>query len=110
MSNYQYQPYYNYEGPTLLDPFLEELPPDEVIHLLNSFFEKIGNYFEGVGAKIENIGNDTISITAKITQAECDAIVKKYLNEQLCAKKIPIWIFNQFNDFHWNHNTSKSCF
>lgn len=90
MPNYQYQPYYYYKGPTRSDPFLEELPPDEVSHLLNSFFEKIGNYFESVGAKIENIGNGTVSITAKITQTECDAIVKKCLNEQLCAKKILI--------------------
>ena len=91
MPNYQYQPCYHYKGPTRSDPFPEELMPDEVSHQIRLFFEKIGNYFEDVGAQIGNVGNGTVSITTEITQAECDAIVKNCLNEfHLYAKKILI--------------------
>ena len=89
MPNYQYQPYYQYNGPTHSQPLRDELSPEEAGRRLDLFFAEIGSYFEDVGAVIEPVDTGIVSITAEVTQADCDARVKKCLNSlDLFARKI----------------------
>ena len=80
MPTFRYQPYYKYNGPTLSQPFREELRAEQVQHNMDLFFQDIGHYFTDVGATIEPIDEGFIAITADITQADCDERVKRCLN------------------------------
>ncbi|WP_434026807.1 hypothetical protein [[Pseudomonas] boreopolis] len=90
MPLFKYQPYYQYNGPTLSQPFLEELSADEVKRNIGLFFDEIGSYFADVGATVEPIGGGFIGITADITQDDCDERVKRCLNNlDLFANRVP---------------------
>jgi hypothetical protein len=80
MPVFKYQPYYEYNGPTKSDPFREELSADQIKRNMSLFFDEIGSCFSDVGATIEPVGGGFIGITADITQADCDARVKRCLN------------------------------
>lgn len=80
MPVFKYQPYYKFNGPTLSQPFREELSADDVTRNMSLFYNEIASYFEDVGATVEPIGNGFIAITADISQDECDARVKRCLN------------------------------
>lgn len=89
MPAYKYQPYYSYFGPSHSEPFREKLSADEIERRLELFFSEIGIFFDGIDAVIKTIDSDTISITTALTQQDCDARVKKCLNNlDLYAKKI----------------------
>ncbi|WP_049458538.1 hypothetical protein [Stenotrophomonas maltophilia] len=89
MPLFKYQPYYKYNGPTLSQPFREELNPDQVSHNMSLFFDEIGSYFTDVGATVEAVGGGFIGITADITQDDCDSRVKRCLNNlDLFANRI----------------------
>ena len=90
MPLFKYQPYYKYNGPTLSQPFREELSADDVKRNMSLFFDEIGAHFADVGATVEPVGDGFIGITADITQEDCDARVKRCLNSlDLFANKIP---------------------
>lgn len=80
MPLFKYQPYYKYNGPTLSQPFREELSAEQAGRNINLFFDEVGSYFTDVGATIEPSGDGFICITADITQQDCDERVKRCLN------------------------------
>lgn len=89
MPQFKYKPYYYYNGPTHAEPLREELSADEVSRNMSLFFDEIGDYFKDVGATVEPVGDGFIGITSEITQEECDARVKRCLNNlDLYATKI----------------------
>ena len=90
MPLFRYQPYYQYNGPTLSQPFREELSDYEITRNMELFFNEMGNYFADVGAIIEPLGNGFIGITSEITQDDCDERVARCLNGlDLFAHRIP---------------------
>jgi len=89
MPTYKYRPYYKYSGPTLSQPFREELSEVEVGRRLGLFFEELGNYFDDAGDVIEPVGDGVIGVTTELTEAACDELVKRCLNSlDLFAQKI----------------------
>lgn len=89
MPQFKYKPYYYYNGPTHAEPLREELGADDVSRNMRLFFEEIGHYFADVGAVVEPVDDGCIGITAAITQEDCDARVKRCLNNlDLFATKI----------------------
>lgn len=90
MSIFKYQPYYMYNGPTVSQPFREELSEEQVKFNIDQFFQDLGHFFMDVGAKFEAVGDGFVAITADITQDECDERVKRCLNSlDLYANKAP---------------------
>lgn len=81
MSIYKYQPYYQYDGPSLSQPFREKLTPDEIAYNLECFFSDVDSYFEDDTAKFEKLSNNCIIITSDISESECDERVKNCLND-----------------------------
>lgn len=89
MPIFRYQPYYKYNGPTLSQPFREELSAEQVRHNMNLFFQDIDHYFTDVGAVVGPAGDGFIAITADITQNDCDERVKRCLSSlDLFANKL----------------------
>lgn len=89
MPQFKYKPYYYYNGPTHAEPLREELSEDAVSRNMGLFIEEIGNYFADLGAIVEPLSDGCIGITAEITEEDCDARVKRCLNNlDLYATKI----------------------
>jgi hypothetical protein len=80
MALYKYQPYYRFDGPNRLQPFLEKLTPDEVEDNLECFFSEVERYFEDGTAEFEKLSDSCIGITSDISEDECDERVKGCLN------------------------------
>lgn len=84
-----YKPYYKYNGPTISQPFREELNADEVKKKIELFFNEISHYFTDVEATIAPLDNGVIGINSEISQDECDFRVKRCLNSlDLFANKL----------------------
>lgn len=89
MPIFKYQPRYQYNGPTLSHPLLDELNEDEVERNLRVLREDLKRHFEEIDGKVQTSENGLISITVDLTQRECDDIVAGYLrNLYLVADKI----------------------
>ena len=88
MPLYKYQPFYQYDGPSLAQPFREELSSDEEKINLECFFSEVEGYFDDK-TEFERQEDDFICITSNITQTECDDRVKRCLNSlDLYAKRV----------------------
>lgn len=89
MSIYKYQPYYQYDGVTLAQPFREQLTQEEIEYNIESFFSDIVRYFKDDMATFERVSKNCLEITTDISQEECDARVQLCLNSlDLFANKI----------------------
>lgn len=73
MPLFKYKPYYKYNGPTLAQPFREELDSDEIEECIEGFYNEVESYFN-------DIKDGYIEISANITQDDCDQRVKNCLN------------------------------
>lgn len=80
MSQYKYQPYYQYDGPTHSQPFREELTPEDIEYNIERFFSEIEQYFDEGLAYLEKVSETCIEITTELSEAECDERVKRCLN------------------------------
>lgn len=80
MSIYKYQPYYQYNGAILAQPFRKELTQEEINYNLESFFSDIDSYFEDGTATFERLLENHLEITTDISETECDELVKRCLN------------------------------
>lgn len=91
MPLFKYQPYYEYNGATLAEPFREELSEEEARFNIESFFDEIDMQFTEGEAETERHEDGIIGITADITQKECDERVKYCLNNlDLYANRIKV--------------------
>lgn len=89
MSIYKYQPYYQYDGETLAQPFREKLTEKEIEYNTESFFSDIDRYFKDDMATFERVSKNCLEITTDISETECDERVKQCLNSlDLYAHKI----------------------
>lgn len=81
MSVYKYQPFYQYDGVTLAQPFREELTQEEIEFNIESFFSDIDRYFKDGTATFTRVSKNCLEITTDISETECDERVKKCLND-----------------------------
>lgn len=89
MPQFKYKPFYSYNGPTLAEPFREELSEDEASLNVSRFFDEIEHHFADLEAIFEVDEDGIVSISADITRNDCDARVKRCLNSlDLYATKI----------------------
>lgn len=89
MPIFKYRPRYQYNGPTLSHPLLDELSEDEVERNLRLFVEDLERHFEDMGGRVEALQDGIVSVTVDLTQRECDDIVAGYLrNLYLVADKV----------------------
>lgn len=88
MNRYRYRPYYEYTGPSLAQPFREELSPEDVEYNLACFFDDVDRYFVEGTAEFNRV-SDCIEITTNLSESECYERVKQCLNSlDLYAQKI----------------------
>lgn len=80
MPIYKYQPYYQYNGATLTQPFREELTQEEIEYSIESFFSDIDRYFDANTATFERLSENCLEITTDISETECNERVKHCLN------------------------------
>ncbi|MBU1668995.1 hypothetical protein KKC13_11305 [bacterium] len=80
MPIYKYQPYYQYDGVTLAQPFREELTQEEIEYNIESFFSDIDRYFDTHTTTFERLSENCLEITTDISETECDERVKRCLN------------------------------
>jgi hypothetical protein len=89
MPTFQYEPYYQYKGPTRAEPAREELSPEDVAHRLELFANEIGAYFEDVTTRIDFSAGGILSVTTDLSPMDCDDRVKRCLNSlDLYARKL----------------------
>lgn len=89
MPTFKYRPYYFYNGPSLAEPFRQQLNEEVVLRNMGCFFTEVGVYFEDIGAQVEPLGGGVIGITTDASQVDCDERVKKCLNSlDLYAQKL----------------------
>ncbi|RYA22844.1 hypothetical protein CRU96_10765 [Malaciobacter halophilus] len=90
MAVFKYKPYYQYDGPTHSQPFRTELSLDNIQFNIEQFYSDLYNYFNDIEVNIEKEEDGFVSITADITQEDCDERVKNCLNSlDLFANRIP---------------------
>lgn len=89
MPTFSYRPRYNYTGPTLSHPLLDELSEDEVERNLRLFADDLRTHFGEIGGVVDELQNGIVRISVDLTQRQCDEIVANYLrNLYLVADKV----------------------
>jgi hypothetical protein len=88
MNTYKYLPRYSYSGPTLTDPFREELSIEEQARNIELFYTDVVNQFEEFGDVVSRDNDGVVSITTTMHEQKCDKLVKGILNglDLFCRK------------------------
>lgn len=89
MPVFTYRPRYQYNGPTLSHPLLEELSESEVDRNFRLLVDDLEAHFREIGGTVEEIQGGIVCVSVDLTQSECDDIVAGYLrNLYLVADRV----------------------
>lgn len=89
MPTFRYCPRYQFNGPSLTNPLLDELSEDEVQRNRRLLVDDLENHFHEIGCVVEASQAGIVSITGEISRHDCDDIVAGYLrNLHLVAVRI----------------------